>query len=137
MTEQVVLQVEDDDTSYFVFRELFEEICPDIRLQRAQDGVEALAMIRSLAENPSITLALVILDVFLPLINGWEVLASIRAIESLSTIPVVMFTGQILDRDWKRSVELGVEYLQKPSDLRALTLLVKQMCARIELSLAS
>ena len=136
MTEQVVVQVEDDDASYFIFRELFEEICPDIRLQRAQNGVEALAMIRSLTENLSIRLVLVILDVFLPLTNGWEVLASIRA-ESLSTIPVVMFTGQVLDRDWKRAVELGVEYLRKPSNLTALTLLVKQMCARIELSQAS
>jgi CheY-like chemotaxis protein len=135
-TEQVVLQVEDDEASYFVFRELFEEICPDIRLQRAQNGVEALAMIRSLAEDPSIRLTLIILDVFLPLMNGWEVLASIRAIESLRTIPVVMFTGQIIERDRKRSVELDVEYLQKPADLRALTLLVKEICAKIELSLA-
>jgi CheY-like chemotaxis protein len=134
-TEQVVLQVEDDEASYFVFRELFEEICPDIRLQRAQNGVEALAMIRSLAEDPSIRLTLIILDVFLPLMNGWEVLASIRAIESLRTIPVVMFTGQIIERDRKRSVELDVEYLQKPADLRALTLLVKEICAKIELSL--
>ena len=136
MTEQVVLQVEDDEASYFVFRELFEEICPDIRLQRAQNGVEALAMIRGLAEDPSIRLTLVILDVFLPLMNGWEVLASVRAVESLRTIPVVMFTGQIIERDQKRSAELDVEYVQKPADLRALTLLVKEICAKIELSLA-
>jgi len=136
MTEQVVLQVEDDEANYFIFRELFEEICPDIQLQRAQNGVEALAMIRSLAEDSSIRLALVILDVFLPLMDGWEVLASIRAVESLKKIPVVMFTGQILDRDRKRSEELDVEYLQKPSDLRSLTLLVREICARLELSLA-
>jgi len=136
MTEQVVLQVEDDEANYFIFRELFEEICPGIQLQRAQNGVEAIAMIRSLAEDPSMRLALVILDVFLPLMNGWEVLASIRAVESLKKIPVVMFTGQILDRDRKRSEELDVEYLQKPSDLRSLTLLVREICARLELSLA-
>ena len=136
MTEQVVLQVEDDEANYFIFHELFEEICPDIQLQRAQNGVEALAMIRSLAEDSSIRLALVILDVFLPLMDGWEVLASIRAVESLKKIPVVMFTGQILDRDRKRSEELDVEYLQKPSDLRSLTLLVREICARLELSLA-
>ena len=136
MTEQVVLQVEDDEANYYIFRELFEEICPDFQLQRAQNGVEALAMIRSLAEDSSIRLALVILDVFLPLMDGWEVLASIRAVESLKKIPVVMFTGQILDRDRKRSEELDVEYLQKPSDLRSLTLLVREICARLELSLA-
>jgi hypothetical protein len=44
MTEQRVLQVEDDDAGYFVFRELFEKICPDIRLQRAKDGAEAVTV---------------------------------------------------------------------------------------------
>ena len=126
----MVLQVEDDEASYFIFRQLFEEICPDLRLERVSNGLEALKMIRSLAEDPSIKLALVVLDVFLPLMNGWELLASIRAVESLKTIPVVMFTGQILDRDRERSIELAVQYLQKPSNLRALTLLIKEICAK-------
>ena len=133
-TEQVVLQVEDDEASYFIFRQLFEEICPDLRLERASNGMEALEMILSLAEDPSIRLVLVILDVFLPLMNGWELLASIRAVESLKTTSVVMFTGQVLDRDRERSIELDVQCLQKPSNLRDLTLLVKEICAKIELS---
>ena len=87
-----VLQVEDDDASSFVFRELFEEICPDIRLQRARNGVEALTIIRDINKDPSVRLDLVLLDVFLPLINGFEVLASIRAVESFREIPVVVFT---------------------------------------------
>jgi CheY-like chemotaxis protein len=126
--DPVVLQVEDDEASHFVFRQLFEEICPDLRLQRAKNGAEALSMIQDLAGDPATPLALVILDVFLPLVDGWEVLASIRAIESLRQIPVVMFTGQIIERDQARCAQLGVEYVQKPSELRTLVLLVKEIC---------
>ena len=54
MVEDVVLQVEDDEASYFAFRELFKEICPDIRLERAQDGEQALTMIRDLVADPTV-----------------------------------------------------------------------------------
>jgi CheY-like chemotaxis protein len=130
MTEQIVLQVEDDDASSFVFREMFEEICPDIRLQTARNGVEALTIIRDINEDPSVRLDLVLLDVFLPLMNGFEVLASIRAVESFREIPVVVFTGQIIERDRVRCAELNAEYIQKPPDLRSLISLVKEICAR-------
>jgi CheY-like chemotaxis protein len=126
----VVLQVEDDEASHFVFRQLFEEICPDLRLQRAKNGAEALSMIQDLAGDPAVRIALVLLDVFLPLVDGWEVLASMRAIESLRQIPVVMLTGQIIERDQARCEALGVEYIQKPSELRTLVLLIKEICAK-------
>ena len=130
MPKQVVLQVEDDEASHFVFRELFQEICPDLSLQRARNGFEALAALHDLAADPSFRIVLIILDVFLPLMNGWEFLGSMRAIESLRQIPVVMFTGQILERDRLRSLELGIEYVQKPADLRKLLLLIKEICSR-------
>ena len=132
MTEQVILQVEDDDASYFVFSEMFKEICPDIRLQRSRDGAEALKTIRSLVVDPAIDLRLLLLDVFLPMVNGWEVLDSIRADDSLKQLRVLMFTNVLLERDQKRCTALGVEYREKPSDLRALTTLIKEICARFE-----
>ena len=72
------------------------------------------------------------MDVFLPLLGGWEVLDCLRADESLRQVPVVMFTGQILTRDRLRCAALDVEYIEKPSDLQALVSLVKEICARVE-----
>ena len=132
MTEQVILQVEDDDASYFVFNELFEEICPEMRLQRARDGAEALETIQRLIKDPAVDLRLILLDVFLPMIGGWEVLESIRADESLRQLRVAMFTSLVRERDRARCAALDVEYLEKPEDLKALTLLVKRICAKVE-----
>lgn len=131
MNELVLLQIEDDDGSYFVFNELFKEICPDIRLQRARDGVEALEKIQQLVKDPMIDLRLVLLDVFLPMVNGWEVLESIRADESTKQVPVVIFTSLLSGRDRLRCLGLDVEYREKPSDLRALIELVKEICTRV------
>ena len=130
MTKQVVLQVEDDEASHFIFRQIFQEVCPTSCLQGARNGCEALTAIRDLAADPSCRVVLVILDVFLPLMNGWEFLDSMRAVESLRQIPVVMFTSQTIERERLRSLELGVEYVQKPADLRTLMLLIKEICSR-------
>jgi CheY-like chemotaxis protein len=132
MVEAVVLQVEDDEASYCVFRELFKEICPDIRLERAQDGEQALTMIRDFVSDPTVRLTLVLMDVFLPRLGGWEVLDSIRADKSLRQVPVVMFSGQILERDRLRCAALDVEYIEKPADLATLVSLVKEICGRVE-----
>jgi CheY-like chemotaxis protein len=132
MVEGVVLQVEDDEASYFVFRELFKEICPDIRLERAQDGEQALTMIRDFVSDPTVRLTLVLMDVFLPRLGGWEVLDSIRADKSLRQVPVVMFSGQSVERDRLRCAALDVEYIEKPSNLQGLVTLVKEICARVE-----
>ena len=130
MPDPVVLQVEDDDAGYFVFNDLFKKICPDLRLERAHDGSEALEKIEKLTADPAVNLRLVLLDVFLPMIDGWEVLESIRGIEEYKQVPVVIFTNLILERDRVRCAALGVEYLEKPSDLQSLILLVKEICVK-------
>jgi len=130
VTEPVVLQVEDDDAGYFVFDDIFKKICPDIRLERAHDGSEALEKIEKLTADPRVDLRLILLDVFLPMIDGWEVLESIRAVEEYKQVPVVIFTNLVLERDRMRCAALGVEYLEKPGDLESLILLVKEICAR-------
>jgi CheY-like chemotaxis protein len=134
MPDQVILQVEDDDASYAVFNEVFKDVCPEMRLQRARDGAEALQTIQSMIRDPAIDLRLVLLDVFLPMIGGWEVLDSIRNIQLLKELPVVMFTNVLRERDRARCIALGVDYLEKPTDLRALIALAKEICDRAELS---
>ena len=130
MPEPVVLQVEDDDAGYFVFNDLFKKICSGVRLERARDGSEALEKIEKFTADSAVDLRLVLLDVFLPMIDGWEVLESIRAVEEYKQVPVVIFTNLVLQRDRARCAALGVEYLEKPGDLQSLILLVKEVCAK-------
>jgi CheY-like chemotaxis protein len=135
-TEQAVLPVlgigvsKSKTTRLFCIQDIFKRVCPDIRLERARDGSEALEKIDSLSVDPAVDLRLVLLDVFLPMIDGWEVLESIRSIRSLHALSVVIFTSLVLERDQVRCAALGVEYLEKPSDLQSLILVVKEICAR-------
>ncbi len=77
----------------------------------AKDGVEALEMLQDAGELPDIILT----DVEMPRMNGYELLSAIKQKENLQKIPVVMITSRTGDKHRQKAFELGVsEYLTKP-----------------------
>jgi len=75
----------------------------------AKDGKEGLAKVQS--EKPE----LVILDVMMPQMDGWEVLRHMEADPSTAGIPVIMLTAKASDEDYIHGLEEGaVEYITKP-----------------------
>lgn len=75
----------------------------------AYDGEDALEKIKE--EKPD----LVILDILMPEMDGWDVLERIESNPDLSGIPVIMLTARVSDEDVLRGLETGaVEYMTKP-----------------------
>ena len=100
--------VVDDDPDIFEIVET-NLVGAGYRVVRAGDGAEGLRKVRS--EQPD----LVILDVLMPELTGWEVLAEIEADPATAGLPVIMLTCKSEDQDILRGLEEGaVEYLTKP-----------------------
>ena len=77
----------------------------------AKDGLEALEILQSATELPNVILT----DVEMPRMNGYELLAALKQEEKLQNIPVIMITSRTGDKHRQKAVELGVsEYLTKP-----------------------
>jgi CheY-like chemotaxis protein len=130
MLRPVVVSVEDDDGGYVVLRELLREVHPEARLERARDGSEALAKLKSLSADPMIQVRLVLLDLRLPGMSGLQLLATIRSDESFRQIPVVILTGKAREADRVLCLENGAqEYFEKPWDLHGLGEVLKAACA--------
>lgn len=90
-------------------------------VKEAHDGEEALSVIAS--ENPD----LVLLDVMMPGMDGWQVLSSIKADSTTSHIPVVMLTAKVQERDQIRGWNGGVsDYVTKPFNPIALSQTVRR-----------
>lgn len=88
----------------------------------ARTGADALAAVRGSALN------LVVLDIMLPDIDGWEVCREIRAI---SDVPIVMLTARESDEDKIVGLELGADdYVTKPFKPRELVARVKAVLRR-------
>src|SRR5438094_3876380 len=88
-------------------------------LSVARDGVEALAFLRKAGKHGDAPRPdLILLDLNLPKKDGREVLAEIKADESLKRIPVVVLTTSQAEQDIIRSYSLYANcYITKPVDL--------------------
>ncbi|HTE18621.1 MAG TPA: response regulator [Armatimonadota bacterium] len=79
-------------------------------VQEAEDGPSAFSV---LASDPHPDL--ILLDVMMPGLNGWQVFAKLREDPRWAHIPVVMLTALAQRSDVERAVQLGVDgYLTKP-----------------------
>ena len=79
----------------------------------AKDGIEALETLQSAEILPDVVLT----DVEMPRMDGYELLATLKNNESLQQLPVIMITSRASEKHQQKAVELGVsEYLTKPFD---------------------
>jgi class 3 adenylate cyclase len=88
----------------------------------ATDGEEALAAVRAMQPD------LILLDVMMPKLDGFEVCRRLRADASLPFIPIILVTAKTDPKDIVAGLEAGGdEYLTKPVDQAALVARVKSM----------
>jgi two-component system cell cycle response regulator DivK len=81
----------------------------------ADDGPSGLRMIEE--EIP----ALILMDINLPEIDGYEVTTQLRQMEVLDNVPIVALTANVLRGDRERSLDAGCDgYIQKPIDVDLL-----------------
>jgi len=110
-------------------REAFEEHKLRNTLHVVEDGVEAVAFLRRegrYADAPRP--GLILLDLNLPRKDGREVLAEIKADESLRAIPVVVLTTSEAEEDVLRSYDLHANaYVTKPVDFERFITVVQQI----------
>lgn len=125
MARQTVLVVDDEQNIVELSRLYLEQ--EGFTVEEARDGAEALEKIRTVKP------AVVILDLMLPEIDGWEVCRRTRA---QSEVPIIMLTARSEDVDKIVGLELGADdYLTKPFNPRELVARVKAILRRYERSI--
>ena len=112
--------IDDDPDHVLIITRAIREIGDESTVHAASDGDEALAWLRAAEKLPD----LVLLDINMPGLSGFDVLEALKADERLKSVPVVMLTSSDASADVARAYELGASgYISKPSylhDLRAV-----------------
>lgn len=120
-TSGVALVVEDDDQIAYLLRFILER--EGFRVELASDGRAAVALVERL-EPP----ALVMLDVMLPHVDGYQLLGMIRARADWQVVPVLMLTAKSQEKDIVRALDSGAsDYLVKPFKPDELRARIKRM----------
>lgn len=118
-----ILLVDDSEDDLFLMKEALdsERICNDVDSVRS--GEEALEYLRRPDQkHPSI----VLLDINMPRMNGFETLEMIKADPDLRSIPIAMLTTSKSDEDMLRSYHDGAcSFISKPLSMESLGRLAK------------
>ena len=130
MSRATILHVEDDSNDALLFQHACRRAGMDVNLQVAADGEEALAYLKGADQfNNRETHPLpnlVVLDLKLPRVNGFDVLAWLRNEQKLRRLPVIVLTSSSHQSDVKRAYDLGANsFLVKPLAFEALVDLAK------------
>jgi len=122
-----ILLVEDNPGDVRLTREALNEGHLSNNLHVASDGVEAIEFLTKTGNfKNAITPDLVLLDLNLPKVNGFEVLEKIKSDEHLKTIPVIILTTSLSDHDIITSYSMHANcYVPKPVEYDSFKKVVK------------
>lgn len=101
-----ILIVDDDDFNLNVLSEILKS---DYIIYNATSGRQAIEMAASVSPD------LILLDIIMPEIDGFEVISMLKKSETVKDIPVIFITGLSNEADAEKGIELGAaDYITKP-----------------------
>ncbi len=110
----LVLVVDDDMTMRILARETLEQA--GFRVEEAEDGAAAVSALEALRPD------VILLDVMMPILNGFDACAALRKLEGGEDVPVLMMTGLDDADSISRVYEVGAtDFITKPVTWDLLT----------------
>ena len=123
LNKMSVLLVEDNTANQMIVQELLE--CKGATVALAENGEEALALLKNVEDAFDI----VLMDIQMPVMNGYQATAEIRQLPGLSQLPIVAMSGNAMDSDRKAAFAAGMNaYISKPFKLDVLVEKLIQLC---------
>ena len=116
---KLILVVEDTEDNMQILRDLLTSA--DYEMIEAENGVEALAAVAK--QRPD----LILMDIQLPIMDGYEATRRIKADPALNSIPIIAVTSYALSGDEQKAREAGCDYfVPKPYSPRQLLAKLRQ-----------
>ena len=80
----------------------------------AHDGLDGMVQVRKIVPD------LIILDIMMPEINGYDVCSNLKFDERFKQIPIIVLTSRQQELDPRIGQLMGIDYMQKPIDSKIL-----------------
>jgi tubulin-specific chaperone A len=110
-----ILVVDDDMRNAFALSRLLSD--KGLKVSLARSGVKAIEMLVS----PENEFDLVLMDIMMPEMDGYEAMRRIRAEHKFKNLPILALTAKAMKGDFEKCIEAGAnDYLSKPVDVERL-----------------
>ena len=118
LNEKTVLIVDDDIKNIFVLTSALQEF--NMKILNAKNGKEALTVLEN---NKDIDI--VLMDIMMPIMNGYEAMKEIRKDDKLKHLPVIAVTAKAMQKDEDEAMDAGAtNFLTKPINLEKLSVMM-------------
>ena len=112
--KQQILIVDDSEMNREILTEMLQD---DFRILEAENGEEALKMLKQYGTG----ISLMLLDIVMPVMNGFEVLAAMAREHWMDDIPVIMISSEESEDYIRRAYEMGIaDYIRRPFDAKTV-----------------
>jgi CheY-like chemotaxis protein len=119
-----ILIVDDDVRNIFALTSVLER--KNIKVLHAENGRAAVERLQTIPD-----IDIVLMDVMMPEMDGYETMRAIRRIEQFRTLPIIALTAKAMKGDREKCVQAGAsDYIPKPVDLDHLFSLLRVWRAR-------
>ena len=110
-----ILYIEDNPGNRMLVRRIL--MVEDYEVVEAEDGPKGVEL--ALKEKPD----LILMDMNLPDVDGYEMTQRIRTVPELKTVPIIAMTANVMQGDREKALEAGCDgYIPKPIDVDELPL---------------
>ncbi|MFC6099780.1 response regulator [Olivibacter domesticus] len=117
----LILIADDNEINRLIFSKMIEVSFPEITTIEASNG--QIAFTTCLDKKP----ALILMDLHMPVLNGYEATKKIRRTEGFREVPIIAITGSFSDEEVKRGYDVGItDFLIKPVAPDQLDLTLKK-----------
>ena len=122
-----VLLVEDNEMNREIAKTILEEY--DLIVDEAEDGHQA---VNKVAESDTDAYDVILMDIQMPVMGGYEAAEAIRKLNNKSRIPIVAMTANAFDEDRRKALEAGMDdHIAKPIDVdHLITVLIRMVSSR-------
>ncbi len=118
------VMVDDDEEDIYLTKRAFGEYENRVHLSCVQSGAELFDYLAK-----KVAPKLILLDVNMPIQNGFEVIQMIKANKKYAHIPIVMFTTSDAEADIRRAYSLGASsYICKPANAPDMKMAAQRIC---------
>ncbi|MGH8116298.1 MAG: response regulator, partial [Rhodanobacteraceae bacterium] len=124
LKDKKVLVVDDDVRNIFAISSILER--RGMQVLTAENGRDAVALVKAQDD-----VAMVLMDVMMPGMDGYETIRAIRATPDLRSLPIIALTATAMKGDREKCIEAGAsDYIAKPVDTDQLLSLLRQWLHR-------
>jgi len=122
-----ILLVEDNEFNIMVAKEELEDAIQDVKVVVAKNGQEAIEMLEK------IKVEIVLMDLQMPVIDGFEATTSIRNLNSeKAKVPIIAMTANVMKEEVEKCIKMGMNgYISKPFETLDLLMKIGQLTRNV------